>query len=276
MIIVFLGAHHTFYRNFIHQEKAYNLQEILHLIPLAFAVFLLFFRLRLFDEIKDSETDAKHHPERPLPRGLLTKNEVLRAIYIIIPLEILLFGFYGLWALLSALVATSYSLVMYKEFFVKKWLRSHLTTYAVTHTFIVVFISITIFAALFNTFTKILLDLVSFSLTGWFLFNIFEFGRKTYALQEEKESVNSYSKIFGKFGAVLIVMLMAILSIVFIERVNVFANYRILFLWAGLLGISGLLYIALDRTYFAKLYRASTSLYVIITYATIIILQLYT
>ena len=35
-------------------------------------VFILFFQLRVADEVKDGEDDAKYRPERPIPRGLVT------------------------------------------------------------------------------------------------------------------------------------------------------------------------------------------------------------
>src|SRR3990167_7385678 len=136
MIFVFLGAHYAVYLNFLKQGVASNFGHLLYLIPLILAVFLFFFKLRLFDEIKDIESDAIHHPERPLPRGILRKDDIIRAVFIIIALELLLFSLYGLRALASAVIAVGYSLVMYKEFFSKKWLRAHLTLYAVTHTFV--------------------------------------------------------------------------------------------------------------------------------------------
>ena len=36
---------------------------------------LFFFRLRLFDELKDQDTDLTEHPERPFPRGLVSAAE---------------------------------------------------------------------------------------------------------------------------------------------------------------------------------------------------------
>ena len=277
MIFVFLGAHYAVYLNFLKQGVASNFGHLLYLIPLILAVFLFFFKLRLFDEIKDIESDAIHHPERPLPRGILRKDDIIRAVFIIIALELLLFSLYGLWALTSAVIAIGYSLVMYKEFFSKKWLRAHLTVYAVTHTFVVIFLSTAIFSALLNKpLTNLSPDLLYFSFGGWFLFNIFEFGRKTFARQEEKEGVNSYSKIFGRFGAVLLVLTMAILNIVFINSVTTSAvDSDLLFLWLGITAVAGFLYAILDRPRLAKIYRFITSLYVIFTYGTIIILQFY-
>ena len=274
MIFVFFGAHYVLYLNFLKQKILFDFQTILYTTPLLLAVFLFFFKLRLFDEVKDIEFDAIHHPERPMPRGILGKDDILNATFIIIVLEILLFSLYGLWALVSGVIVVSYSLVMYKEFFLKKWLRAHLTTYAVTHTFIVIFISTTIFSALFDEpLTKISPDLIYFSFGDWFLFNIFEFSRKTFTQNEEREGIDSYSKIFGKFGAVLLVLTMAILSIVCMSRVIHFTVSSPLFLWLGVIVGTGFLYAIFDQPYLAKTYRLIAPLYIIFTYGVIIILQ---
>ena len=273
MIFVFLGAHYVLYLNFIKQDITLDFSDILHLIPLFFATSLFFFKLRLFDEVKDMESDTVNHPERPLPRGLLSKDEVTQIAFIIVAMEMALLSFYGFWAFVSAAVAAGYSLVMYREFFIKKWLRAHLTTYAVMHTFVVVLISATIFIALFGeSFTKIPGDLVYFSFAGWFLFNIFEFGRKTYARSEEKEGVDSYSKIFGRLGATLLVLAMAALSIIFISKAMGPVINNVLLLWLFPLGILGLLYAMFDRIRFAKVYRAITSLYIVFTYGSVVLL----
>ena len=52
--------------------------------------FGLFFLLRLFDEFKDAEDDAKYRPYRAVPRGLVTFGELRGLILIfIIILEVL-------------------------------------------------------------------------------------------------------------------------------------------------------------------------------------------
>lgn len=272
MIFVFLGAHYVFYLNFLRKDIGSNFSNVLHLTPLVLATSLFFFNLRLFDEVKDMESDMIHHPKRPLPRGLLSRSEVIQVAFIIIAIEIILFSYYGFWAFLSALIAVSYSLAMYKEFFIKNWLRTHLTTYAVTHTFVVVFVSLTIFVVLFGKpFTEIPRDLVYFSFAGWFIFNIFEFGRKTFARSEEKAGVDSYSKIFGKLGAVLLVVIMAVLGIMFIGKATfpLIINTPLVFLFP--IGITGVLYTMIDHPRFAKVYRTLTSLYIIFIYGTIML-----
>ncbi len=266
MIFVFLGAHYILYLKFFNHSVFPNFSAILNLLPLAMATCLFFFKLRLLDEVKDMGSDALHHPERPLPRGILSKNEVIQAAYILMATEIILFSFYGFWSFLSALIVVGYSLVMYKEFFIKRWLRAHLTTYAVSHTFVVVLISVTIFVSLLGKpFSEIPREFVYFSFASWFLFNIFEFGRKTFAKSEEKKGVDSYSKIFGKLGAVLLVLAMAALSSLLFEKSGIFTS--ILFLPLALVGIVGLLYTATENLYFVKAYRSLTSFYIILAYS---------
>lgn len=276
MILAFFGAHYAVYRSFLKQETTSSFGNLLYLIPLVLAVFLFFFELRLFDEIKDIESDAIYHPDRPLPRGILGKDDIFRAALIIIILEVLFFSLYGLWALVFAIISIGYSLVMYKEFFISKWLRAHLTTYAMTHTFIVVFVSTAVFSALFNEFSlNISPSLILFSFGGWFLFNIFEFGRKTFSKLEEREGINSYSKIFGRFGAILLVLIMAILNMMFMNGVTNFAVKNTLLLFMIVIAVTGFLYAGLDKSYLAKTYRFATSIYIIFAYGSIIVMQFY-
>lgn len=266
MIFVFLGAHYALYLNFLNQIPTFNFLGILNLFPLVVATSLFFFKLRLLDEVKDMEYDTLHHPERPLPRGILSKKEVIRTAFVLMVAEIILFSFYGFWSFLSALIVVGYSLVMYKEFFIKKWLRVHLTTYAVSHTFVVILISATIFASLLGKpFSGMPREFFYFSFAGWFLFNIFEFGRKTFAKEEERKGVASYSKIFGKLGAVLLVLTMALFGNLLLGKAGTSVT-SVLFLPLALVGIVGLLYAATENLFFPKAYRFLASLYIILAY----------
>lgn len=270
MIFVFLGAHYSFYLSFFNQIHLFDFLSILSLFPLVVATFLFFFKLRLLDEVKDIEFDVIYHSERPLPRGILSKNEAVRTAFVLMVTEIIFFGFYGLWVLLSALITVGYSLLMYQEFFIKKWLRAHLTTYAVVHTFVVVLLSITIFMSLLNIpFPQIPKEFIYFSFAGWFIFNIFEFGRKTFAKGEERKGVDSYSKIFGKHGAVFLVLAMTTLASLMLARANI--STTMLFLPLSLIGVAGILYIMIENLYFSKIYRFLTSLCIILTYAIVIL-----
>lgn len=111
------------------------------LFTLSFVGLLVFFaELRLMDEVKDYDTDVIAHPERPLPRGLLTLAEVRR--FISWGMALLL-----LWAAVSAVLVhvaaglcfflvVFWLYLMYEEFFVPVWLSQRPLLYAVSHQFV--------------------------------------------------------------------------------------------------------------------------------------------
>jgi len=108
----------------------------------SFVGFLLFFfQLRLMDELKDYDKDIVAHPDRPLPRGLLTTVEVGRTIKAI---ALAMTGYAALTAVLvnpttglAYLTITVYLLLMYREFFAGAWLDERPLLYAISHQFIV-------------------------------------------------------------------------------------------------------------------------------------------
>ena len=163
---------------------------------------MFFFRLRCFDEIKDYDVDVKVNPERPLARGLLTIRQVKIMFLSLTVIELGVTAWIGVDALLVHSVAIVYSYLMYKEFFIGKYLSPHLTTYALTHTFVSILVGYSIFAQNttlgFEDFTP---AMFLFGVVNWALFNLFEFARKTYAPQEERPNVDTYSSLFKPVGA---------------------------------------------------------------------------
>lgn len=104
----------------------------------SFAGILLFFALlRLMDEVKDYEKDKIAHPDRPLPRGLLSRREVSRVI------DLMTWAMLAYGALLAVilspvggltfLILTAYLRLMYREFYVGKWLERRPVLYALSH-----------------------------------------------------------------------------------------------------------------------------------------------
>lgn len=186
-------------------------------------VLFFFFRLRLFDEIKDYETDLKINPHRPLARGLLTVENVKETLSFIIPIELaLIYAITKSWLAVGVYaVPVVYSFLMYKEFFMGNFLRPHLTTYAVLHTFVSGILALALSAiANIRLFHSTGLDVLTnpgfllVALMNWFYFNYFEFARKTFAASEERPNVASYSNIFGPQGAVLLSLSQVILAAV--------------------------------------------------------------
>jgi len=92
--------------------------------------------LRFMDEAKDVEKDKKGHPERPLPRGLVSIDAVTRVIYVMY--TALIGACVGCFWLntaagVSACVVTVYLWLMYVEFWIPELLDRSPLLVAITH-----------------------------------------------------------------------------------------------------------------------------------------------
>jgi 4-hydroxybenzoate polyprenyltransferase len=164
-----------------------------------------FFRLRLFDEIKDYEVDLEVNPDRPLARGLIGIGEVKAVIAGLSVLELGVAAWLGHPVLVTHAVALLYTYLMYNEFYIGPWLRPHLTTYAVTHTVSSALLGWSLAAVVTGRgLAELAAPVLVMGGVHWALFNVFEFARKTFAPVEERPSVESYSKLFGPLGAALL------------------------------------------------------------------------
>jgi 4-hydroxybenzoate polyprenyltransferase len=246
--------------------------------PLMFVgAFLYLFKLRLYDEVKDYEFDVEHNPERPLARGLVTHREVRAATLICIVLELALFATAGWGAFTAIVFAIAYSLLMNSEFFVKELIRPHLTFYGMIHT---VSASLLSLALLCTARGSVPWDLPTedliFALICWGVFNVFEIARKTFAPAEEKERVDSYSKVWGPLVAVGLVVSQAIPITV------LFALESSLSGWASWMGqgaltlalvVCGLFYAARPSPRSAKVYRGVGQAYIVLVMVVAVIVS---
>jgi 4-hydroxybenzoate polyprenyltransferase len=226
-----------------------------------FIVFLTFFRLRVFDEIKDYPNDCLIHPDRPLARGLISVHEAKMTAFAIMGIELSLSLMLGLPAFVGSVFVCGYSLLMYREFFIGPWLRPRLTTYALIHTPVSSFIALFVFSCTTGKYAwQAPFSVLLFSFANCLIFNIFEFGRKTYGQEEEKPLNDSYSKRFGSWGAAALVLLMASLSILIAWYLGVSA-LALSLLFFPLIGCS-LLYAFFNSKKWAIAFRTACSLFI--------------
>ncbi len=168
-------------------------------------VLMLFFQMRVCDEIKDYEDDLRYRPERPIQRGLLSlgliRNLGLACVPLMLALTLLLSPglliFLGLvWLWLG---------LMTVEFFAARWLKARPFLYLASHMAIMPLIDLFITAAEWLPSGQGAPD-------GLWLFIalscangcVIEIGRKTWAPENERTGVETYSALLGpRNGAVL-------------------------------------------------------------------------
>ncbi len=169
---------------------------------------LLLILMRLMDEIKDYQRDLIAHPERPLPRGLLTSAQILRAIQVLttglLASGALLFFFRSAASGAALVFTVVYLLLMYKEFFCSKSINRNAFFYAITHQAILIpmyifSVSMTSPEAAFSERT------LWFSLTGLGASFAFEVCRK---LDPNSHPVlNTYLALYGKTPTMIAISL---------------------------------------------------------------------
>lgn len=180
---------------------------------------LFFLRMRVFDEIKDYETDLVVNPHRPLARGVASFRQVKRGLFVFLCIELIIAWNLGFWPFLTHTLACFYSVLMFEEFFLGDHIRPHLTTYAVTHTFVSSLLGLSAAIAVTPMDLRSLTGFhLAFFLMNWAFFNLFEFARKTFAPEEERPKVESYTKIFGIWGAFLLSLSQGIVGNLLLSR----------------------------------------------------------
>ena len=241
------------------------------LIPFLGALLLMlsaFFRLRLFDEIKDYQVDLKINPTRPLARGIISISQVKKIIGLLIFLEMLLTLSMDQNIFLIHTLAIAYSLLMYEEFFIGDWLSPKLTLYAVTHTISSSFLGVSAAVFIAHTTTLNLAgNTVLFFIFNWAFFNLFEFSRKTYSMDEERKGVDTYSSLYGPWRAAFLSFSQVVFGLlVIIYALGIHQNFNLICL-SAVYTIFLFLYAIQPTQKNAKLLRTTTGIYLILFYS---------
>lgn len=170
----------------------------------AFSVtLLLFFQLRVADEHKDFEYDAIHHPERPVPRGLVSLKE-LRTLAIAAALfQLTVVSLLSTPLIVPLVLAWTYMAFMTREFFIGNWLRDHPIIYMLTHMCILFFTDLFITSCHFMVSNiEPPVTLLYFLGTSFCLGMVIELGRKIRSPQDETTGTDTYSRLWGRETAV--------------------------------------------------------------------------
>lgn len=218
-------------------------------------LYLIFFRLRAFDDMKDKDIDDRIHPDRPVQRGVITLNTLAKLSLIALLIEFLMNLLLGIGALILYAGLMTFTLIMFKEFFLRKFLRRDIFLYAVTHVTALGLCGIyaaMLYPAVYHVPINVSV-VILFGLISYLLGLLFEMTRKMPSKNEESDQVPTFTKRFGRKNVWIIVGgIIFIIGLLFLEilrMLNVTIIYSFPSLFMGLIVV----FLALFQT--TRLFR---------------------
>jgi 4-hydroxybenzoate polyprenyltransferase len=190
--------------------------SITALLVAFFTCLLFFLQLRIADEFKDYEDDARYRSYRPVQRGLVSLRELavvgIAAAVIQLVLAIALDATI-VWVLGIAWI---YLVLMMREFFAPHWLKRHPIVYMTSHMMILPLIGL--YATACDWWVAGI-RLPPAGLYWFFAVNylsglVIEIGRKTRVPANEETGVETYSALWGSRNAVCVWVIAILLTAV--------------------------------------------------------------
>ena len=217
------------------------------IIALFIIIFMFFFQLRITDEFKDYEEDLKYRAYRPVQRGIISLKALGKIGIATVIIQIVFAHAINPKIIYYMALVWIYMFLMAKEFFIKKWLTKRILIYALSHVVIMVFITLVIVEATQYIVPKNIFDVfilqryrhnIDFALIPLFALNylngiVLEIGRKTRRADEEEHGVQTYSKLWGRKKAVVILSLLFIIEY-FLVILGLAHTYEKYFFFGGL------------------------------------------
>ena len=187
----------------------------------AVTLFCFFFHLRVFDEHKDYAEDLVHYPQRVLQSGVVTLKDLKILGGIAIALELLLSALRGPGTAVAWLAAFGFSVLMLKEFFVRDWLKRHFLVYATSHLLVMPLLALLVFSFATGRWPREAPPWFwLYAWVGFFVTFNWEVSRKIRAPEDEIEGVETYTRIFGTYGAAYLVLLIRVIDTALVALVG--------------------------------------------------------
>lgn len=219
-------------------------------IAIWIAVLIIFFQMRACDEYKDLETDSLFRPERPIPRGLISLRTIITLAAAVALIAIAVTITVSIQLLLPLAFVWIWLFVMTKEFWMPEWLISKPFLYLISHMAIMPIIDLYISAAEWMQHgLKPPHGLWVFLVLSFLNGCVLEFGRKIWAPENERDGVESYSRLLGPAKAVCIWTGFCGLACVFLIIVAMKLQAG---LWVGIPAVLTLLYIIYNAWQFSR------------------------
>lgn len=249
--VLVLGAAHVYFL----QKVTGGLSQP-SLFAAAFTLYIGFFMgLRFLDDSKDKQHDDTYYNDRPVQRGTISLDELRTSFWVvmlILFLAVLLVGnasVLGLFALCCL-----YLYFMYREFFVREYLRERLLLYLASHQ---------VFSFILSGLIVQVFGLSPFSPHGFWLVLAsalmilsVEVARKMRIPAEESGGNDTYSAVLGRSGSVVfwLASLVVVITILAIKQIIPAASLAVM-----------VLPIAASSYYLRVLPKKSETLFVAVT-----------
>ena len=220
------------------------------IVALFIIIFMFFLQLRITDEFKDYEEDLKYRAYRPVQRGVITLKALGKIGIATVIIQIILAYIIDFKIIYFMIIVWFYMFLMAKEFFIKEWLTKRILIYALSHVVIMIFITLVIVNATQYIVLGEAENIFKFVALQWYRHNIdialiplftlnylngiiLEIGRKTRRADEEEYGVQTYSKLWGKKKAAVILSLLFAVEY-FLVILGLSDTYEKYFLFSGL------------------------------------------
>ncbi len=191
--------------------------------------FFLFLLLRISDEFKDKEFDAKHRPHLPVPRGLVQLQELKIIGFIVLIFLTLFNAVFAFNHFHIYFFVLTYMFLMFKEFYVKEWLEKNQIWYVTSHMLIIPLVDTLASSFDWMNSQADYLGLIWFFCVSFFNGLTLELGRKIKS--KENEEANSYSLSLGVKKAMVLFQLVLFITFILCLGASHYAHLSIVHVW---------------------------------------------
>ncbi len=262
-LLIFISMY--FFAGFTENKIILSINSILGFL----IVFLIFFRIRLFDEIKDFDDDKSFISQ------FITPKECKKIAIFCIFLEGLLSFVIGFYVFLFYIIVFFYTIIMFYDFFLKKILLKNRVLYNYVHQTFTILLGVFVFVIYHFSLAKINILYIVFLIFAYFIMGLVEITRKlrskdhpfyyrsyVYLLEKNHFLIYSISTLF-------FIMVLSIAIHFFIDSVIVFyLIHMLLFIYVCLLTIG---YVIKYKFFSRSLLQGSYFCYMVFSFLLLII-----
>lgn len=197
----------------------------------------IFFQMRVCDEYKDLEDDKTYRPERPIPRGLVTLEEVILLGLFTIPIALLSAWAWHITVLYLLGLTWLWLAFMTIEFGAPVWLKSKPILYLISHMAIMPIIDLLLTSVEWGPNSNPSPHLWVFLLLSFVNGCVLEIGRKLWAPENEIEGVDTYSALWGVKNASYIWIVSIFASLILLITLGAYTGNLVINVIIGVLGV---------------------------------------